>query len=195
MFYLLPLLWFEICFDFPSSLPQTLCDRTDLSSGWFGVGIAESTIRWWGFLSNLWELRSKITLILNCFGYVIVEFEFFVMKLVRICDDFVWICVESKLIWARVHDFGDEFLGFFAFLIVTVKREKMEFCFCVFDVLASCVWICWHLCSECAFYRLPCGCEEDFLLRLGWVLMITNSHHKSRKTIWRLKLKNEDNGT
>jgi hypothetical protein len=24
-------------------------------------------------------------------------------------------------------------------------------------------------------------CEEDFLLRLGWVLMITNSHHKRRK--------------
>jgi hypothetical protein len=38
-------------------------------------------------------------------------------------------------------------------------------------------------------------CEEDFLLRLGWVLMITNSHHKRIKTIWRLKLKNEDNGT
>jgi hypothetical protein len=27
-----------------------------------------------------------------------------------------------------------------------------------------------------------CGsCEEDFLLELGWVLMITNSHHKRRK--------------
>jgi len=26
-------------------------------------------------------------------------------------------------------------------------------------------------------------CEEDFLLRLGWVLMITNSHHKRRKTM------------
>ena len=24
-------------------------------------------------------------------------------------------------------------------------------------------------------------CEEDFLLELGWVLMITNSHHKRRK--------------
>jgi len=28
----------------------------------------------------------------------------------------------------------------------------------------------------------PVSCEEDFLLRLGWVLMITKSHHK-RKTI------------
>jgi len=25
--------------------------------------------------------------------------------------------------------------------------------------------------------------EEDFLLRLDWVLMITNSHHKRRKTM------------
>ena len=24
-------------------------------------------------------------------------------------------------------------------------------------------------------------CEEDILLELGWVLMITNSHHKRRK--------------
>jgi len=26
-------------------------------------------------------------------------------------------------------------------------------------------------------------CEEDFFLRLGWVLMITSSHHKRRKTM------------
>jgi len=26
-------------------------------------------------------------------------------------------------------------------------------------------------------------CEEDFLLRLDWILMITNSHHKRRKTM------------
>jgi len=26
-------------------------------------------------------------------------------------------------------------------------------------------------------------CEEDFLLRLGWILMITNTHHKRRKAM------------
>jgi len=29
----------------------------------------------------------------------------------------------------------------------------------------------------------PSPCEEDFLLRLDWALMITNSHHKRRKTM------------
>jgi len=38
-------------------------------------------------------------------------------------------------------------------------------------------------------------CEEDFLLRLGWVLMITTPHHKKKKYPWRLRLMNEDNGT
>jgi len=35
--------------------------------------------------------------------------------------------------------------------------------------------------------------EEDFLLRLGWVLMITNTHHKEEK-LWRhkMKIKNKD---
>jgi hypothetical protein len=26
-------------------------------------------------------------------------------------------------------------------------------------------------------------CEEDFLLKPGWVLMITNSHHKRRELL------------
>jgi hypothetical protein len=27
------------------------------------------------------------------------------------------------------------------------------------------------------------ACEEDFLLKFGWILMKTNSHHKRRKTM------------
>jgi len=42
------------------------------------------------------------------------------------------------------------------------------------------VWVCHH--------QKGGDCEEDFLHRLGWVLMITIPHHKKKKCPWRLKV-------
>jgi hypothetical protein len=33
-------------------------------------------------------------------------------------------------------------------------------------------------------------CEEDFILELGWILMITNSHHKE-ESLWRFKMRKQ----
>jgi hypothetical protein len=99
--------------------------------------IAEKAVQWWWFM--LESLRT-----------------------VKDSSNLLWIVVSGDLGF-RI---GDEFLGFFVFLIVTVKREKVWFCFCDFDELAKSEWNCddwilyiadmcttgpietWHLCLD-----------------------------------------------